>query len=342
MIKAGIVGLGWWGKTLVEAVAEGSDELEFVACATRTQSDDVRRFADDNGLKLHSTFEALLEDSNVDAVVLATPHSLHVDQVIAAAGKHKHVFCEKPFALTKAGAEKAVNAVEHAGVTLGLGYNRRWHPEMAKLRQRIDSGELGVILHCEATMTFPNALMLKADAWRARREETPCGGLTPMGVHAVDGMIDLCGPIDEVYCQSFRRVVEIDSDDTTSILFRMTEGMSGYLGTMTATGGGFSFQVYGSKGYVRLEGMTHVAGAPSEERRTRLFGSCTFKPTKGPAETWQAEPLDITRAALESFAHAASGGERYLISTSEMIHGAAVTEAIIRSAQTHKPEKVPQ
>ncbi len=144
---------------------------------------------------------------------------------------------------------------------------------MTKLRNMIDSGELGVILHVEATMTFPNALLLKADAWRASKEETPCGGLTPMGVHAVDGMIDLCGPIDEVYCQSFRRAVAIDADDTTSILFRMKEGMSGYLGTMTATGGGFDFVVYGSKGYVGFEGMTHVAGAPSEERRTRLFGT---------------------------------------------------------------------
>ena len=94
-----------------------------------------------------------------------------------------------------------------------------------------------------------------------------------MGVHAIDGMIDLCGPIDTVFCQSFRRVVAVDSDDTTSMLFRMKAGMSGYLGTMTATGPGFSFQVFGSKGWVRLEGMTHVAGASSEERRTRLF--CT-------------------------------------------------------------------
>ena len=61
-----------------------------------------------------------------------------------------------------------------------------------------------------------------------------------MGVHAIDGMIDLCGPIDTVYCQSFRRVVPVDADDTTSMLFRMKEGMSGYLGTMTATGPGFS------------------------------------------------------------------------------------------------------
>jgi predicted dehydrogenase len=340
VIRAGIVGLGWWGKTLVEAVADGNKEIEFVAGATRTHSDDAKQFAQAHGLKLYSGYEQLLEDAKVDAVVLATPHSLHVQQVVAAAACGKHVFCEKPFALTKAGAEEAVSAVDKAGVALGLGYNRRWHPEMTKLREKIDDGELGVILHCEATMTFPNALMLKADAWRASREETPCGGLTPMGVHAVDGMIDLCGPIDEVYCQSFRRVVEIDADDTTSILFRMKAGMSGYLGTMTATGGGFSFQVYGSKGYVRLEGMTHVAGAPSEERRTRLFGNCTFKPVKGPAETWQAEPLDVTRAALESFAQAVTGKRPYLIPTGEMIHGAAVTEAIIRSASTHRVEKV--
>lgn len=161
-----------------------------------------------------------------------------------------------------------------------------------------------------------------------------------MGVHAVDGMIDLCGEVEEVYCQSFRRVVEVDADDTTSILFRMKAGMSGYLGTMTATGGGFSFQVYGSKGFVRLEGMTHVAGAPSEERRTRLFGNCTFKPAKGPAENWQAERCDLSRAVLEAFAATAEGGEPFLIPTDEMIHGAAVTEAIIESAASRQVTKV--
>jgi predicted dehydrogenase len=340
MINAGIVGLGWWGRTLVEALSGSSDKMRFVAGATRTQSDEIREFAGHHGFDLRESFDELIDDPKVDAVVLATPHSMHADQVVAAAGKGKHIYCEKPFALTRAEAEKAVAATEQAGVALGLGYNRRWHPEMTKLREQIDSGELGIVLHVEATMTFPNALMLKPDAWRANREETPCGGLTPMGVHAIDGMIDLCGLIDEVYCQSFRRAVEIDADDTTSILLRMKEGMSGYLGTMTATGGGFSFQVYGSRGYVRLEGMTHVAGAPSEERRTRLFGNCIFKPLKGPAETWQAATLDIVKATLEDFAEAASGGKPFMIPTSEMIHGAAVTEAIVKSAASHQVEKV--
>ena len=190
-------------------------------------------------------------------------------------------------------------------------------------------------------MTFANALFPQPEAWRASRDETPAGGLTPMGVHALDAMIDLCGPIDHVYCQSFRRVVEIDSDDTTSILLRMKEGMSGYLGTITATGPGFSLQVFGSAGSVRLEGMTHVAGAPSEERRTRLFGTCKFQPVKGQAEVWEAEPYDVTRAALEAFAAAASGGPAYPIPVEEMIHGAALTEAIVRSAGSGAVEHVP-
>src|SRR4051812_15642889 len=226
MIKAAMVGMGWWGKTLVESVQGTSDVLQFSAGVARTQTDDIKAFAAAQKLTLHDSYEKALADPNVEALVLATPHSLHSPQVAAAAEAGKHVFCEKPFALTKADAEAAVEATRKAGVTLGLGYNRRFHPEMTKLRERIRSGQLGTILHTEATMTFPNALFLGPDAWRAHREETPAGGLTPMGVHAVDAMIDLCGPIDEVYCQSFRRAVEIDSDDTTSMLFRMKDGMS--------------------------------------------------------------------------------------------------------------------
>jgi predicted dehydrogenase len=340
MINAAIVGLGWWGKTLVEAVQGTSTDIRFVAGATRTVSPETQAFADAQKLRLAANYEALLADSAVQAVVLATPHSLHAREVAAAAAAGKHVFCEKPFALTKADAEASVAATTKAGVTLGLGYNRRFHPEMTKLRERIRSGALGTILHVEATMTFPNGLALKPDAWRADRHETPCGALTPMGVHAIDGMIDLCGSIDQVYCQSFRRVVAVDNDDTTSMLFRMRDGMSGYLGTMTATGPGFSFQVFGSKGSVRLEGMTHVAGASSEERRTRLFGTCKFQPIKGAAEVWEAERLDVTRACLDAFAKAASGGPAFPISLDEMIHGAAVTEAVVRSAASGAIEHI--
>jgi predicted dehydrogenase len=339
MIKAAIVGLGWWGKTLVEA-SENSDAIRFVSGATRTVTPEIEGFAKTKGFRLEQSYEAVLADPGIDAVVLATPHSMHGAQVVAAAAAKKHVYCEKPFTLTTREAEEAVAAVRKAGVTLALGYNRRIHPEMIKLREMVQSGELGTVLHIEATMTFPNVLFINPGHWRADKYETPLGGLLPMGVHAVDAMIDLCGPIDHVFAQSFRRAAPIDADDTTSILFRMKEGMSGYLGTMTTTGPGFSFQVFGSKGWLRLEGVTHVAGASSDERRTRLFGTCKFQPIKGEAKTWQAASLDISRAALEAFALAAEGGPAYPIPYEQMIHGVAVTEAIVRSAGSEKVEKV--
>jgi len=334
MIRAAIVGLGWWGQTLIEA-AGGSPHIRFTVGVSRHPTADIERLAKDHGLRLVHTFEDAVAASDVDAVVLATPPTTHVEHVVAAAQAGKHVYCEKPFTLNRKDAAVAVDAMRKAGKTIALGYNRRFHPDMTALRQMIRSGELGTICHLEATMTVPNGLLLKPEAWRADPEEAPCGGLAPLGVHAIDGMIDLCGPIEEVYCQSFRRAVAVPIDDTTSILFRMKAGMSAYLGTMMATGPGFSFSVFGSKGWVRFEGTTHVAGASSEERRTTLFGTCKFQPVQGEAQVWQAARLDIIRETLDAFAVAAGGGAAFLIPVDEMVHGAAVTEAVIRSAQSH-------
>ena len=340
MINAAIIGLGWWGKTLVEALADGSDAMRFVALNTRTLSDDVAGFAKQHKLRVFDSYDAVLADKSIDAVVLATPPSGHTKQIVAAAAAGKHVFCEKPFTFSRADAETAVSAVLKAKRTIGVGYNRRFHPEMIKLRERMRSGELGIIQHVECNLTFANALFLQPTAWRAMKNEAPVGGLAPLGVHAVDAMIDLCGEYHHVYCQSFRRVLQGETDDTTSMLFRMKAGMSGYLGTMTTSGPGFSIQVFGSKGSLRLEGVTHVAGASSEERRTRLFGACKFQPIRGPMEVWEAAKLDITRACFEAFARACEGGAPFPITPDQIVHGASASEAIIRSAASGKVEHV--
>ena len=313
--------------------AEDSDAIRFVAGATRTVTPEIEAFAKAKGFRLAPNYEAVLADPSVDAVVLATPHSMHGAQVVAAAAAKKHIYCEKPFTLTKREAEDAVAAVRKAGVTLALGYNRRIHPEMIKLREMIRTGELGTMLHIEATMTFPNVLFINPGHWRADKHETPLGGLMPMGVHAVDGMIDLCGPIDHVFAQSFRRAA---TDRCRRHHLDPVSHEGGDVGLSRHhdddRAGLFSFQVFGSKGWLRLEGVTHVAGASSEERRTRLFGTCKFQPIKGEAKTWQAATMDISRAALEAFAKAAEGGPAYPIPYDQMIHGVAVTEAIVRSA----------
>jgi predicted dehydrogenase len=340
MINAAVVGLGTWGKTMVESLAGGSDVMRFTTLQTRTIKPDVEAFAKEHGLKIADSYEAILKDDSIDAVVLATPPSGHLKQIEAAAAAGKHVYCEKPFTFSKKEAEAAVAAVQNAKRVVGVGYNRRFHPEMVKLRDRIKAAELGVIEHLEASMTYPNALFLPPTAWRQQKNEAPLGGLGPMGVHAIDAMIFMLGEVDHVFCQSFARVVESGADDTTSMLFRLKQGASGYLGTMTATGATFSFQVYGSKGWHRIEGVTHVTGASSEERRTRQFGVCKFQPAKGPLETWEAERLDIVRATFEAFARACEGGPAFPIPPAEIVHCASVSEAVIRSAASGKVEKV--
>ncbi len=339
MLRTAIVGLGWWGTTLVDAVAN-SDQMKMVAAFTRSNSDKDKAFTTERGLKLVNTYEALLNDPEIDAIILATQPKGHRDQVVGAAKAGKHVFCEKPFMMNRAEAVEAVKACEDAGVTLGLGYNRRFHPSWLDLKRRIKDGELGTILHMECTMSGPNGLSLSTDAWRYSPEEAPCGGLFPMGVHAIDGFIDLAGDVDQVFCQSLHRAVPGDNDDTTSVLFKMAGGMSAYLGVMTATSGSFRFQVYGSKGVAALGGMTHVVGQSSHQRRSGLFGSYVIKPLKGDAESIEVPEFDLNKAELEAFATAALGGPAYPITHADMIQAVAATEAIVASARTGQAVRV--
>src|SRR5438477_5393424 len=143
---------------MVESLAGGSDLMRFTALQTRTVTPDVEAFAKQHSLRVADSYEAVLADSKIDAVALATPASGHVQQIEAAAAAGKHVYCEKPFTYSKKEAEQALAAVSKARRVAGIGYNRRFHPEMIKLRDRIKAGELGTIQHIEASMTYPNAL----------------------------------------------------------------------------------------------------------------------------------------------------------------------------------------
>jgi predicted dehydrogenase len=327
MIRAAIIGIGWWGKTLVESVQGSSEVMRFTAACSRSRSNDHRAFADAQDMKLFGDYAAALQDPDVDAVVLATPPSAHHEQIIAAARAGKHVFSEKPFTMS-------------AGITLGLGYTRRFHPSWIDLRERVRSGELGTILHMESTMTGGNGLSMPASAWRAQRSEAPCGGLFPMAVHALDGMIDLCGEFDEAFTRSYRGVVENDVDDTTAALLHMRSGATATITTIMATAASSRFAVYGSRGWAQLLGTTHAAGQSSRERRMNVFGSYVFQPVKGERLDLDVPAFDVVAAELEAFAVACAGGADYPITHAEMIHGSALAEAIIRSAASGVPEKV--
>ncbi|GGF17687.1 oxidoreductase [Aliidongia dinghuensis] len=321
-VRAAIVGLGRWGRRLVDSV-EGSDKIRIVAGVTR-RLERAQGFAAAKGFPLGADYDAILADPSIDAVILATPHSLHADQVVAAAAAGKQIFCDKPFTLDKASAERSVAAAREAGVTLAVGFNRRFLPAVRQLERLMADGTIGTVLHAEAHFSVNAIGRYDDDSWRLDRREVPGGGLTGLGIHLIDAMIDLMGPITSVFAQTSQRVMR-EVDDTTAVLFRFESGASASLTTLLATPQHFRFHLFGSNAHAELRG-------PDRLELTRLG--------RDVPEVTAFPPVDIERAELEAFADAIRGGATFPVSAAQAIHGAAVFEAILRSAAEGAPVTV--
>ncbi len=323
MIDAAIIGLGRWGQALVQSVQGKSDLIRFTAGVDQIPSK-AASTAEQYGFPLGDNYEAVLADPAIDVVVLATPHSQHASQIIAAAAVGKHIFVEKPFTLTKASAEDAVAMASRAGVVLALGENRRFLPAFEGLRQRLDAGVLGEIAHVEVSMSGSYGFWYALGTWRTTRKEAPAGGMTSVGIHMVDAMISMFGPIAWVDAQSLRRFVETEVDDTTSMLLAFENGISGYLGTLAASAKYSRFHVFGSKGWAKID----------DESRLEI------RPIEGDSEVIAYPPFDTERAELEAFANAVAGVAEYPLPLDHAVHGVSVLDATVRSMASGKREPV--
>src|ERR1700710_2680220 len=226
MIRAAIVGLGRWGRNLVEA-SVGHERLNIVR-AVEPELENARGFCAEHGLELAGNLDAVLADTSIDAVLLATPHSLHPAQVMACAAARKHVFCEKPLALCRADAARMFDACRQAGVTLAVGHNRRFWPSMAALRGIVASGDLGSILHIEGHNSNENSQNITA-GWRLSPDESPGGGLTGAGLHVLDAFVSLLGPARRVYARFNSREAGPPPRDSAMVALDFINGVTGLL-----------------------------------------------------------------------------------------------------------------
>ncbi len=320
MLRCAIVGLGRWGQRLVDSCqANGQpkgDEIRFTHAVARSP-DKYKEYCASQHLTLSDEYENVLANSDLDAVVLATPHSQHFEQIKAAAEAGKHVFVEKPFTLGRKDAASAATSASDAGIVLAVGHNRRFLPALQDLRSMIDNGDLGIVTHMEGNFSGPFGLDYDRTMWRANSTESPAGGMTAMGIHIVDALIYLGGPIATVSAQSFGDVLDVEMDDTTSAMMRFENGASALLSTLCATARQWRLQVFGTKGWAQL-------------RDHHVFDIC---PAGQPhADTKIYPETDIERAELEAFAKACRGSTEYSVTLSEAVHGIAVQDTIIESA----------
>ena len=326
MLRMAIVGLGRWGQNLVNSSAACAG-LRFTTANTRTRQT-AEAFCREKSLHWTSDLDDVLRDPAIDAVVLATPHSLHKDQVTRAAAAGKHVFVEKPFALSLADADQMLAAAEKAGIVLAVGFNRRFHPSMTRLREVMRSGTLGTIVSVSAEQTALHGLHLPEANWRNSAEESPGGAMTAIGVHLVDGMIDLLGPIESVFAHVGRRAAPY-ADDTTDLLLTFRNGAAGHIYCSTVSTPHYRMAVHGTEGFAEIVGhqmevYRHIAALPGE----------AF--TLAAPEVMQTKGFNMLTAELDAFASAIETNRPFATPLSDIRHGVAVFEAVLRSAASGK------
>jgi len=318
--KLAIVGMGRWGEVLVRSVQGKSDDVEFSTVVSRSP-ERIGEVAQELGLKVLPSLEEALSDSSIDGIVVTTPHSKHADAIAACRQAGRPVLVEKPFTLNRSSADAALS--EGDGVVLAA-HNRRFLPSAVALFEAAKKGVLGDLLHIEANFSGNMVGRYTDDMWRSDDSESPAGGLAGSGIHMIDLIIGLAGPIDDVHAMSSRRVKALPIDDTMTAAFRLASGGSAVLSCVAATAGCFRFQVFGTNGSAELRG-------PDQLILTALDGSSQIQ---------NFVPTDIERLELEAFAATIRSDAEFPVTLDEVLNGVSAFEGISRSLEAGGPVSI--
>lgn len=323
MITCALVGYGWWGRTIARRIA-GSEQIKIRTVVDRAEA--ARRDAGAAGFGVCENLGDALKDPAIKAVIVATPHSLHEAQVVAAAQAGKHVFCEKPLGLTFASAERSVVACRAAGVRLGIGHERRFEPAIERLAQLVRGGQLGKVLHAEADFSHDLIASLPDDNWRNDPRECPAGAMTGSGIHLTDLLIWMFGRADSVSALTVRVA---GRDVGTSAQLRFVSGMTASIGAILATPLYIRCRVFGTEAWAEVLNEAHP---DSPSGVTRLVQTRSGQAAIVEEFSW----TDTIKTNLEAFAAAVEGRGEYGFTEMELVHNIELLEAITTSADNHQ------
>jgi predicted dehydrogenase len=229
-VRVASVGIGWWSDVLADAM-QRSGKLKIVSCYTRSQSK-RDAFAAKYGCKAAPSYEAVLADRTIEAVINTTPNNVHLETTRAAAQAGKHVFLDKPIANTIADARALTKACRDAGVVLALGYQRRKESHFRWIRRQIDEGRFGKLVNAEANISRDRLGKVDLTSWRYTAEGMPGGVMLQIGIHYTDVLEYLLGPIKAVSGRLAQLVLPGDNPDVASLIL---EHENGALSTLNAS-----------------------------------------------------------------------------------------------------------
>src|SRR5216117_306852 len=229
-LRVACIGMGWWSDVLADAIKR-SKKLRIVACYTRSE-DKRRTFAAKYGCTAASSYDAVLKDRGIEAIVNTTPNDAHLETTRAAAAAGKHVFLDKPIANIVSEGRAITEACRKAGVVLALGYQRRRESHFRWIRQQIDAGVFGRLVNAEANISRDRLGKVDLNSWRYQAAGMPGGVMLQIGIHYIDVLEFLIGPVHAVRGHLAQLVLPGDNPDVASLIL---EHENGALSTVNAS-----------------------------------------------------------------------------------------------------------
>jgi predicted dehydrogenase len=309
--------MGWWSDVLADAI-QRSGKLEIVGCYTRSE-EKRRKFAAKYRCRPAGSYEEMLADSSIEAIINTTPNDVHLATTRAAAEAGKHVFLDKPIANRVADGRAITQACRAAGVVLALGYQRRRESQFRWIRRQIDAGLFGKLVNAEANISRDRLGKIDLTSWRYQAAGMPGGVMLQIGIHYIDVLEYLIGPVHAVRGQAAQLVLPGDNPDVASLIL---EHDNGVLSTLNAS--------YASASEYYL---MNVYGKDATAYYDLHNGLRLLKRGETAPVAVQYEKNDTLVEQLEEFAAAARGQGRHEVGGEYATRSLAVVRAGILSAQ---------
>ena len=300
-VRVACLGLGWWSDVLADAAGRTS-EIDIVACYTRSE-DKRAAFAEKYDCRAAASYEEILADDSIPAIINTTPNSVHLETVRLAAQSGKHVFLDKPIANTVADGKAITEICADAGVILSIGYQRRRESHFRWIRDEIGAGRFGKLVQAECNISRDRLGKIDLSSWRYQSAGMPGGVLLQIGIHYTDVLEMLMGPIKRVSALSARLVLPGDNPDVANLLLEHENGAISNLAASYASASEYyMMNIYGKEAsayYDLFQGLRYL------ER-----GDTKATPVACPGNDSIAEELEEFAACVRGDANPEIGGQR--------------------------------
>ena len=259
-LRVAVLGIGWWSDVLADA-CKRSSLFDIATCFTRS-ADKRAAFAAKYKCAQAESYEAILKDASIEAIINTTPNNIHLETTRAAADAGKHVFLDKPIANTVAEGREIAKIGDKAGIVLALGYQRRRESHFRWIKNEIDAGRFGKLVQAEGNISRDRLGKIDLTSWRYQSTGMPGGVMLQIGIHYVDVLEMLMGEVKRVTGRSNQLVLPGDNPDVANLILEHENGaLSNLTASYASASEYYMMNIYGKEAsayYDLFNGLRHL------------------------------------------------------------------------------------